>query len=109
MIDKYRLDDVRLESGEKGDLARWVIQLQTDLDRERRRGASERAIISRLEMIMHGSETDLDLLTVTAQSLVDCCKAGGVMVAVCEVCGSACNNPNHPQKAVRASEAYKAR
>ena len=37
MIDKYRLDDLRLESGEKGELARWVIQLQTDLDRERRK------------------------------------------------------------------------
>ena len=37
MIDKYRLDDLRLESGEKGELARWVIQLQTELDRERRK------------------------------------------------------------------------
>ncbi|MDJ1654935.1 hypothetical protein PFH44_15795 [Raoultella sp. Ech2A] len=37
MIDKYRLDDLRLESGEKGEVARWVIQLQTDLDRERRK------------------------------------------------------------------------
>lgn len=37
MIDKYRLDDLRLESGEKGDLARWVIQLQTEIDSERRK------------------------------------------------------------------------
>ncbi|HGL6685508.1 TPA: hypothetical protein ACKF4R_001041 [Citrobacter amalonaticus] len=37
MIDKYRLDDLRLESGEKGELARWVIQLQKDLDNERRK------------------------------------------------------------------------
>lgn len=37
MIDKYRLDDLRLESSEKGELARWVIQLQTDLDSERRK------------------------------------------------------------------------
>ena len=37
MIDKYRLDDLRLESGEKGELARWVIQLQKDLDYERRK------------------------------------------------------------------------
>ncbi|WP_438288143.1 hypothetical protein [Edwardsiella tarda] len=36
MIDKYRLDNLRLESGEKGELARWVIQLQIDLDNERR-------------------------------------------------------------------------
>ncbi|OHY63820.1 hypothetical protein BB778_04120 [Pluralibacter gergoviae] len=40
MIDKYRLDDLRLESGEMGELARWVIQLQTDLDRERRKADS---------------------------------------------------------------------
>ncbi|HFZ2331104.1 TPA: DUF551 domain-containing protein [Citrobacter freundii] len=37
MIDKYRLEDMRRESGEKGELARWVIQLQTDLDSERRK------------------------------------------------------------------------
>ncbi|MGG5412730.1 hypothetical protein [Edwardsiella tarda] len=36
MIDKYRLDNLRLESSEKGELARWVIQLQIDLDNERR-------------------------------------------------------------------------
>ncbi|MEG8135577.1 hypothetical protein [Escherichia marmotae] len=40
MIDKYRLDDLRLESGEKGELARWVIQLQTDLDNERRKAGN---------------------------------------------------------------------
>lgn len=40
MIDKYRLDDLRLESGEKGELARWVIQLQTELDRERRKSGN---------------------------------------------------------------------
>ncbi|EOV6167502.1 hypothetical protein ACN93P_002383 [Citrobacter freundii] len=37
MIDKYRLENMRRESGEKGELARWVIQLQTDLDSERRK------------------------------------------------------------------------
>ncbi|MEB1018680.1 DUF551 domain-containing protein, partial [Citrobacter freundii] len=37
---------------------------------------SERAMLSRLAVIMHGSETDLNLLTVTAQSLMDRCKAG---------------------------------
>ncbi|RVS47783.1 hypothetical protein EOL00_27440, partial [Citrobacter freundii] len=76
MIDKYRLEDMRRESGEKGELARWVIQLQADLDREIRKSASERAMLSRLAVIMHGSETDLNLLTVTAQSLMDRCKAG---------------------------------
>lgn len=40
MIDKYRLDDLRLESGEKGELARWVIQLQKDLDSERRKAGN---------------------------------------------------------------------
>lgn len=76
MIDKYRLEDMRRESGEKGELARWVIQLQADLDREIRKSASERAMLSRLAVIMHGSEIDLNLLTVTAQSLMDRCKAG---------------------------------
>lgn len=38
MIDKYRLEDLRRESGEKGELARWIIQLQVELDRERRKG-----------------------------------------------------------------------
>lgn len=40
MIDKYRLEDLRRESGEKGELARWVIQLQVELDRERRKGVN---------------------------------------------------------------------
>lgn len=44
MIDKYRLDDLRLESGEKGELARWVIQLQKDLDYERRKVSAPTAL-----------------------------------------------------------------
>lgn len=40
MIDKYLLDELRLRNDEKGELARWVIQLQTDLDTERRKTAS---------------------------------------------------------------------
>lgn len=80
MIDKYRLEDMRRESDEKGELARWVIQLQADLDREIRKSTSERAMLSRLAVIMHGSETDLNLLTVTAQSLMDRCKAGNSSV-----------------------------
>ena len=44
MIDKYRLDDLRLESGEKGELARWVIQLQRDLDSERRKDGNSPVI-----------------------------------------------------------------
>lgn len=57
-----------------------VIQLQADLDREIRKSTSERAMLSRLAVIMHGSETDLNLLTVTAQSLMDRCKAGNSSV-----------------------------
>lgn len=40
MIDKYLLDDLSKRGDEKGELARWVIQLQTDLDAERRKTAS---------------------------------------------------------------------
>lgn len=40
MIDKYRLEELRRDSGEKGDLARWVIQLQKDLDDERRKATA---------------------------------------------------------------------
>ncbi|EHM46036.1 hypothetical protein [Yokenella regensburgei] len=51
MIDKYRLDDLRLESGEKGELARWVIQLQTDLDYERRKISTPPAPVVQQEPI----------------------------------------------------------
>lgn len=34
------------------------------------------ATLKRLAVILHGSEVDLNLLTVTAQSLVDRCKSG---------------------------------
>ncbi|MEX5411239.1 hypothetical protein EGT71_01630 [Atlantibacter subterranea] len=40
MIDKYRLEELRRDSCEKGDLARWVIQLQKDLDDERRKATA---------------------------------------------------------------------
>lgn len=40
MIDKYLLDDLSRISDEKGHLARWVIQLQIDLDVERRKAAT---------------------------------------------------------------------
>lgn len=45
MIDKYLLDDLRLRSDEKGELARWVIQLQADVDTERRKSASLESVI----------------------------------------------------------------
>lgn len=48
MIDKYLLEDLSLRSDEKGELARWVIQLQADVDTERRKSASlERVIYDR--------------------------------------------------------------
>lgn len=40
MIDKYLLEDLRREPGEKGELARWVIELQKDLDDERRKNVA---------------------------------------------------------------------
>lgn len=44
-IDKYLLDDLSSRNDEKGELARWVIQLQTDLDTERRKNASLDSVI----------------------------------------------------------------
>ncbi|HFK3155240.1 TPA: hypothetical protein ACG1JD_002680 [Citrobacter sedlakii] len=69
MIDKYRLDDLRLESGEKGELARWVIQLQTDLDSERRKAGNYPVIpdgyvlvpiVPTEDMIINGFESEPD-------------------------------------------------
>ncbi|HHK7960376.1 TPA: hypothetical protein ACQVG4_001749 [Serratia marcescens] len=45
MIDKYLLEDLSLRSDEKGELARWVIQLQADVDTERRTSASLESVI----------------------------------------------------------------
>lgn len=45
MIDKYLLEDLSLRRDEKGELARWVIQLQTDVDTERRKSASLESVI----------------------------------------------------------------
>ncbi|HFQ8224102.1 TPA: hypothetical protein ACGB1E_004384 [Citrobacter amalonaticus] len=69
MIDKYRLDDLRLESGEKGELARWVIKLQTDLDSERRKAGNSPVIpdgyvlvpiVPTEDMIINGFESEPD-------------------------------------------------
>ncbi|MEI9534871.1 MULTISPECIES: hypothetical protein [Morganellaceae] len=46
-IDKYLLDQLRQRKDEKGELARWVIQLQTDLDSSRRENATLRAELYR--------------------------------------------------------------
>ncbi|HIE5059739.1 TPA: hypothetical protein ACXNFZ_000775 [Serratia marcescens] len=45
MIDKYLLEDLSLRRDEKGELARWVIQLQADVDTERRKSASLESVI----------------------------------------------------------------
>lgn len=45
MIDKYLLEDLSLRRDEKGDLARWIIQLQADVDTERRKSASLESVI----------------------------------------------------------------
>lgn len=45
MIDKYLLEDLSLRSDGKGELARWVIQLQADVDTERRKSASLESVI----------------------------------------------------------------
>lgn len=59
---------------------------------ERRKADSEaQATLKRLAVIIHGSEVDLNLLTVTAQSLMDRCKAGNSPVipdgSTCKYCG----------------------
>lgn len=59
MIDKYRLDDLRLESGEKGELARWVIQLQTDLDSERRKVSNTPVIPNGYVMVPKDATLDM--------------------------------------------------
>lgn len=69
MIDKYRLEDLRVESCEKGELARWVIQLQTDLDSERRKAGNSPVIpdgyvlvpiVPTEDMIINGFESEPD-------------------------------------------------
>lgn len=45
MIDKYLLEDLSLRSDEKGELARWVIQLEADVDTERRKTAARDSVI----------------------------------------------------------------
>lgn len=62
MIDKYRLDDLRLESGEKGELARWVIQLQIDLDNERRNVVALEAAEKRIAGIDRDVRNIIELL-----------------------------------------------
>ncbi|MEY0519891.1 hypothetical protein AB7341_19665, partial [Providencia huaxiensis] len=46
-IDKYQIQDLSRLRNETGELARWVIQLQTDLDTARREKASVEAELYR--------------------------------------------------------------
>lgn len=68
MIDKYLLEDLSLRSDEKGELARWVIQLQADVDTERRKSAS-------LESVIYARDTriaELEAIRAAAEKLVRC-------------------------------------
>ena len=47
-----------------------------ELQERRKADSQAQATLKRLAVILHGSEVDLNLLTVTAQSLMDRCKAG---------------------------------
>ena len=47
-----------------------------ELQEHRKADSQAQATLNRLAVILHGSEVDLNLLTVTAQSLKDRCKAG---------------------------------
>ncbi|WP_410756405.1 hypothetical protein [Citrobacter youngae] len=46
-----------------------------ELQERRKADSQAQATLNRLAVILHGSEVDLNLLTVTAQSLMDRCKA----------------------------------
>lgn len=46
-----------------------------ELQEHRKADSQAQATLNRLAVILHGSEVDLNLLTVTAQSLMDRCKA----------------------------------
>lgn len=64
MIDKYLLEDLSLRSDEKGELARWVIQLQADVDTERRKSASLESVIyardTRIAGLEHANQSQDD-------------------------------------------------
>ncbi|MGK3498218.1 hypothetical protein ACSLNX_23390, partial [Citrobacter youngae] len=58
-----------------------VLAMVIELQERRKSDSQAQATLNRLAVILHGSEVDLDLLTVTAQSLMDRCKAGNSSVA----------------------------
>lgn len=53
MIDKYLLDEFCQRNDEKGELARWVIELGAEVDRERRKSAALEREIYRLQGIVN--------------------------------------------------------
>lgn len=69
------LEDLICELEAAGFYRRQLIGL-VELQERRKADSQAQATLKRLAVILHGSEVDLNLLTVTAQSLMDRCKAG---------------------------------
>lgn len=77
-IEMLELFSVGLDKSQK-DLISGVdsaIAGLRELQERRKADSQAQATLNRLAVILHGSEVDLNLLTVTAQSLMDRCKAG---------------------------------
>ncbi|MDL4457650.1 hypothetical protein ABN262_03230 [Citrobacter youngae] len=77
-IEALELFSVGLDKSQK-DLISGVacaIAGLRELQERRKTDSQAQATLNRLAVILHGSEVDLNLLTVTAQSLMDRCKAG---------------------------------
>ena len=77
-IEMLELFSVGLDKSQK-DLISGVdsaIAGLRELQERRKADSQAQATLNRLAVILHGLEVDLNLLTVTAQSLMDRCKAG---------------------------------
>lgn len=76
-----KMDDV----GGTAHVVRKLIDMlraeRVELQERRKADSQAQATLNRLAVILHGSEVDLNLLTVTAQSLMDRCKAANSPVA----------------------------
>ncbi|ELL5149746.1 hypothetical protein Q4667_002436 [Salmonella enterica] len=57
-------------------------------------------ILTRAEICDDSVLTDYADIAAVMRELQERRRLGGVLHAVCEVCGVPCNNPNHPQMAV---------
>lgn len=75
-----KMDDV----GGTAHVVRKLIDMlraeRVELQERRKTDSQAQATLNRLAVILHGSEVDLNLLTVTAQSLMARCKAGNAPV-----------------------------